>query len=139
MEAVKGIYPFLTGSGEPLWSASDKCSVCRSPVLATHVFFIFYHSPSDLEEPSEYNRRGQEWRPCPETPDIPEDNGPNRVAYWLHGEPQVQVHEGANAGQWTPWSHYTVTRNGLPYQMWLCRRSGPANPCDGDFMEEIST
>jgi len=101
--------------------------------------FIFWHQPQDLYLPDDDNFGGEEWRPSQERPDIPGDDGPNRVAYWLNGKPTVQVHEGPDAGQWDVCSVYVEAREGLPFCMWVCKQQGPENPCDTDFMREIST
>ena len=124
-------------TGQP---GGDWCSDCRKSVFSdAHRLFIFWSHPQDLYIPDDDNFGGEEWRPSQERPNIPGDDGPNRVAYWRNGKPTVQVHEGPDAGQWDVCSIYVEAREGLPYCMWVCKQQGPENPCDSDFMKEIST
>jgi len=131
--------PIYSDDGHILFSGDDRCPSCGALILGdAHRSFIFFHSPADIEYAEIMGGVPAEWRPGPE-PDIPGDGGPNRVGYWLNGGPTVQVHDGPDHGQWAPCSSYTVTRDGMPFSMWLCRRDHVENPCDEDFMKEIST
>lgn len=148
-----------------VFQGEDRCGNCDALILSNqHRQFIFYCSPADIaaahhavmpiplaageddvpfEElflPVEGASSGQEWRPAPhgEGIKIPGDDGPSRVAYILNGNPMVQVHEGDDAGMWPACFAYTVTRDGLPYSIWVCRRDVD-EPCDEDFMKSIST
>ena len=132
--------------GEGLYFANDLCVPCGRTIAKHHRSFLFSQSPADIlaangktTAPPDQPWPGQEWRPSPDHPPIPGDWGPARVAYVLEGEATVQVHEGDDAGQWTPCFQYPVTRDGMPYSMWMCRREGSHDPCDEEFMLEIST
>ncbi len=119
--------------------AFDMCP-CGSMVESdAHRLLIFYRSPADIEHAPTMGGVPSEWRPCPESPPIPGDRGPHRVGYWLDGKAVVQIHEGDDAGYWTPCYSYTVTRDGMPYSMWVCRRGHVDNPCDADYLRSIST
>ncbi len=132
--------PIESPGGELLFSGDARCPSCGALILSDiHRTFIFYHSPADIEHASTCGGVPSEWRPNPDHPDIPGDEGPNRVGYWSNSGATVQVHEGPDAGQWAPCSSYTVAREGEPYSMWLCRREHVEDPCDDDFMREIST
>lgn len=115
----------------------DMCPSCGSLVASdVHRLFTFYRSPADIAA-----EKFEEWRPSdPALTPIPGDQGPGRVAYqWADGSPVVQVHEGDDSGLWTPCYSYTVTLDGLPFSRWVCRRSHVSEPCDEDYMLEIST
>lgn len=133
----------LDGSLDPGDQPPDPDTMCwECGVLLNHDChrsFLFYHSPRDIEHSEVMGGVPSEWRPCPPTPAIPGDQGPNRVAYWHHGEPVVQVHDGPDNGFWVPCSYHTVALEGLPYVMWICRRFSVQNPCDEEFMKEISS
>jgi hypothetical protein len=126
----------------------DMCP-CGSMVASdAHRLFIFYQSPADIlaghgmtSASPDQPWPGQEWRPSPDAPPIPGDRGPARVAYVFPGtsDPAVQVHEGDDEGLWTPCYSYTVTREGMPFSMWVCRRSHVTDPCDEEFMKDISS
>ena len=119
---------------------NDLCGDCGVPYSAdAHRYFIFYCSPADIEHAPTTGGVPSEWRPSPDTPDILGDTGPNRVAYWYENAPVVQVHDGDDHGFWVPCCSYTVTRDALPYSMWICRRSHVGDPCDEDYMRSISS
>ncbi len=126
--------------GEPVFKEEDRCPSCGALILSdAHRLFIFYRSPADIEHAPVMGGTPAEWRPSAEEIPIPGDRGPNRVAYWHNGGPTVQVHEGDDDGMWVPCSSYTVTREGLPYCMWLCRRDHVSNPCDAEYLRSISS
>jgi hypothetical protein len=56
---------------------------------------------------------------------------------WHQNKAVVQVCEGEAEGMWVACSGFTVTREGLPYSMWLCRRA--IDGCDEDFLRSISS
>lgn len=131
--------PF-TYSAEPLFKEEDRCPACGALILSdAHRLFIFYHSPADIENARVMGGTPAEWRPSAEETPIPGDYGPARVAYWHNEAPTVQVHEGDDDGMWTPCSSYTVTREGLPYSMWMCRRDHVSDPCDEEYLRSISS
>jgi hypothetical protein len=122
------------------FEGDDGCNQCGSLILSdAHRQYIFYRSPADIQGAEIMGGVPSEWRPCPDEIPIPGDDGPNRVAYWRLNEATVQVHDGDDAGFWSPCFAYTVTRDGLPYSMWVCRRSHVNEPCDDDFMRSISS
>jgi hypothetical protein len=122
------------------FNGDDLCWECGVPFNAdAHRSFVFYNDPESIEHYRVTAGGPSEWRPSPEEPPIPGDRGPARVAFWIHGGPLVQVHEGPDAGRWVPCTTYTVTREGLPYSMWVCRRLHVKDPCDSDYMKEISS
>jgi hypothetical protein len=129
--------------GEPItrpFDWDDLCWECGVPFRSdAHRSFVFYNSPADIEHAEVMGGVPSEWRPSPESPPIPGDQGPARAAFWNEGEAQVQVHEGDDHGNWLPCSSFTETRKGLPYCMWICRRHNVTDPCDEDFMKDIST
>ena len=98
--------------------------------------FLFWNTPYDLYVGKACGEVSQEWHPSPEVAEI---EGPQRTAYWLHGEPMVMVFEGPDEGMWTACSDYKIARDGKTYSQWVCRRHGPADPCDQNFMKEISS
>jgi hypothetical protein len=119
---------------------NDLCWECGAKYESeAHRTFLFYHSPADIEHAEVMGGVPSEWRPSPESPPIPGDPGPARAAFWNNGEAQVQVHEGDDHGNWIPCTSFTITRQGLPYIVWVCRRSHVDNPCDEDFMKDISS
>ena len=127
------------GGGEP-FNGNDLCGDCGSAYDSdAHRSFVFYHSPADIEHAEIMGGLPSEWRPSPDEIPIPGDLGPNRVAYWRNNEAVVQVHDGDDAGFWSPCCSYTVTRSALPYSMWICRRGHVRNPCDEEYLRSIST
>lgn len=129
--------PIPSPGGE---NPNDYCE-CGS-LSDVHRSYVFCHSPRDIEYAPTTAGAHAEWQPVivgGDGPKIPGDEGPDRVGYWLNGAATVQVYEGPDTGQWTPCFSYTVIREGKQYFMWVCRRSHVENPCDEDFMREIST
>lgn len=132
--------PGLDSNKEPVFKDDDRCPSCGALILSdAHRLFIFYRSPADIQHAPVMGGTPAEWRPSAEETPIPGDRGPNRVAYWHNGAATVQVHEGDDDGMWVPCSSYTVTRDGLPYTMWMCRRDHVSNPCDAEYLRSISS
>ncbi len=132
-------YPLISRNGDPLFTGDDRCHSCSALILSdSHRTFIFYHSPADMEGAPTTGGVPSEWRPCAEDLAIPGDHGPNRAGFWLNGSAKVQVHDGDDHGFWAPCFSYTVTRGGLPYSMWMCRRD-IENPCDEEYLRSISS
>ena len=119
---------------EMLFKDDDVCR-CGSLILKAHREFLFFRQPLDCQ----MHKNAAEWRPHIETPPIPGDRGPERVAYWHEGKPTVQVFNDPDEGMWKACFSYTETRNGLPFTMWVCKMRGPEQPCDEEFMREISS
>ncbi len=118
----------------------DLCWECGTAFNGeAHRSFVFYHSPTDIAHAEPMGGVPAEWRPDPDNPPIPGDGGPPRVAFWGDDGPTVQVHDGDDAGHWSPCSSYTVTREGMPYTMWICRRSNVSDPCDAEYLRSISS
>lgn len=137
------VEPLLTGRNqahEPVFGSKNRCPTCGALILSdAHRLFIFYRSPADIQHATVMGGTPAEWRPSAEETPIPGDYGPARVAYWHNEAPTVQVHEGDDDGMWTPCSSYTVTREGLPYSMWMCRRDHVSDPCDEEYLRSISS
>ena len=133
-------YPMIAESdGEP-FNGDNLCEGCGTPYNSdAHRSFIFYLSPADIQHAAPMGGVPSEWRPCPDSRAIPGDRGPNRVAYWYENAPVVQVHDGDDHGFWVPCYSYTVTRDALPYSMWICRRGHVGDPCDEDYLRSISS
>lgn len=124
------------------WENESRCNACGERMLGeAHAGFIFVSHPDDLDVPwTQCGYPGKtEWRPDPDSPDILGDGGPNRVAYYLHGKPNIQVHEGPNANwMWTPCAAYRVILDKGHYWLWVCRRH-IEDPCDTEYLRSIST
>lgn len=110
--------------------------------------FRFWRSPEDLRDnvnPQPTFPPGTEWRPCSEEREIPGDDGPNRVAYWLHGDPVVMVYEGPDEGMWIMdsalrFTYWTEDRSiATSIWLWSCKRLWAKDPCDEEYMREISS
>ncbi len=136
--------PIISSSGAVFFRGDDRCPSCGSLVLSdSHRAFIFYCSPKDIEHSENTTDNiPSEWRPGYFGPGtaplhIPGDVSPRRVAMWYQNKAVVQVHEGEAEGVWIPCSSCTVTREGLPYSMWLCRRD--IDGCDENFLRNISS
>ena len=124
---------------EPVFTAISMCATCYCRILESHRTFVFWHLPDDIQSAEVNGGVPSEWRPWLDKPRIPGDNEPARVAYWLDGAPHVQVHEGEDFGMWTPCFSYTITLDGMPYSMWMCRKADVENPCNEEFMKDISS
>ena len=136
--------PIVSGKAlrfEDPFSGDNLCEGCGSAFNSdAHRSFVFFASPADIEHAPTTGGVASEWRPAAHgEPFIPGDGGPSRVAYWYENAPVVQVHDGDDHGFWVPCYSYTVTRDALPYSMWICRRSHVGDPCDEEFMRSIST
>lgn len=136
--------PIISSDGDVFFRGDDGCPSCGSLVLSdSHRAFIFYCSPEDIEySETTVDHIPSEWRPGYFGPgtdplNIPGDVWPGRVAMWHQNKAVVQVCEGEDAGTWVPCSSFTVTREGLPYSVWLCRRD--IDGCDEDFLRGISS
>ena len=144
------------GFFQPLYSLQFYRAAVQKSLIDAIVFFAVFatlltiistinlsrnlsSAPDDIEQAPVMGGVPSEWIPSPDNLKIPGDPGPARVALWNNGKAQVQVHEGDDDGFWVPCSSFTVTRKGLPYSVWICRRSHVKDPCDEEFMREIST
>ncbi len=117
----------------------DMCPCGCLVASDAHRLLIFHRLPADIQFAPNMGGVPSEWRPSPdELIPIPGDYGPNRAAFWAGDRPKIQIHDGDDAGFWKPCYSYTVTREGLPFCMWVCRRDID-EPCDEDFMKSIST
>ena len=133
-------YPIIASSDAEPFNGSNLCWQCGVAFDAdAHRSFVFYLSPIEIQHASTTGGVPSQWRPCPENLAIPGDRGPGRVAYWYNNGPVVQVHDGDDCGFWVPCDSYTVTRAGLPYNMWVCRRHNVTDPCDAEYLRSISS